>query len=188
MIGKHAFCPTSGASLSREAHYDEHGRPMRAPTGDECRHIAACETPLTTGSRRSSKRALTTYFRRCHQRHAEASDELYRRAAFAIHQLKRTATDHDGRDVVVWYALSERLAHEGFDVAWMSAHVEPRCPTCGGRLSYEMGPNGPLAWCGTRCSDEKRDRLETIRDTVVSLYERTFHEDASLTADDLTLL
>lgn len=188
MIGKHAFCPTSGASLSREAHYDEHGRPLRAPETTDRTPVSAGEAPLTSGSRHSSKRALTTYFRRSHRRHAEPDGKLYRRAAFAVDRLKRTAADHDGRDEVVWYALGERLARDGFDAEWMSAHVEPRCPDCGGRLAYESGPNGPVARCGTNCTGEKRDRLEAIRETVVSLFERTFPEDPSPDVDDLTLL
>ncbi|MFC6767335.1 hypothetical protein ACFQE6_20815, partial [Natrinema soli] len=81
MIGEHAFCPTSGASLSRDVHYDERGRPERVPQSDGLSPKASLEAPLTTGEPRSSRRALATHFRRCHRRHAEPSDELYCRGA-----------------------------------------------------------------------------------------------------------
>lgn len=188
MIGEHAFCPTSGAALSRERHYDERGRPQRTPESDDLSPRASLEAPLTTGRRRSSKRALSTYFRRCHRRHAPEDDELYGRAALAVARLKRAAGGRDGRDVIVWYALGERLAREGFDVEWMAAHAEPRCPECGGRLAYEEGPDGPVARCGTSCTDDRRDHLGTIRRTVATLYERTFPDDVAPAHDDLALL
>ncbi|MCU4741678.1 hypothetical protein OB955_17240 [Halobacteria archaeon AArc-m2/3/4] len=211
MIGEHAFCPTSGASLSREIHYDEHGRPERAPRSEDLTPKDALEAPLTTGERRSSKRALSTYFQRCHRRHvgsarnepedggersidendveAEDDDEsdLYRHAALALTRLKRTATGRQERDVIVWYALRERLARDGFDVAWMTAHVEPRCPDCGSQLVYVTGPDRPLGRCPTSCTGDRRDRLRTIRTTVVALFERTYPE-TTLETDALTLL
>ncbi|WP_276253954.1 hypothetical protein [Halomontanus rarus] len=215
MIGEHAFCPTSGASLSQEIHYDEHGRSERAPRSDELTPTDALETPLTTGERRSSKRALSTYFQRCHRRHAEsprdelvdgderAVDEtatedeidsededrpdLYRHATLALTRLKRAATGRQERDVIVWYALRERLARDGFDVAWMTAHVEPRCPDCGSQLVYVSGPNRPIGRCPTSCTGDRHDRLRAIRTTVTALFERTY-SDATLEADALTLL
>lgn len=209
MIGEHAFCPTSGASLSREIHYDEHGRPERAPRSDDLTPTDALEAPLTTGERRSSKRALSTYFQRCHRRHVDSprdeledgdertidvtatededEPELYRHAALALTRLKRTATGRQERDVIVWYALRERLARDGFDVAWMTAHVEPRCPDCGSQLTYVTGPDRPIGRCPTSCTDDRRDRLRTIRATVVALFERTY-PDATLETDELTLL
>lgn len=188
MIGEHAFCPTSGASLSREAHYDERNRPERVPESDELSPNAALEAPLTTGRRRSSRRALATYFRRCHRRHADADDELYCRAAFVLARLKRVATGRQERDVILWYALGERLARDGFDVDWMSAHAEPRCPECSGRLTYVDGPDGPIGRCGGSCRGTCDDRLATIRDTVCTLFARTFPDDPTPESNALALL
>ncbi|MGQ3411981.1 hypothetical protein ACT4ML_06925 [Natrinema sp. LN54] len=188
MIGEHAFCPTSGASLSREVHYDERGRPERVPQSDDLSPNASLDAPLTTGERRSSRRALATHFRRCHRRHADADDELYCRAALSLARLKRAAAGRQGRDVIVWYALAERLARDGFDVDWMSAHAEPRCPDCSGRLTYVEGPDGPIGRCGGSCHGTRADRLETIRDTVCSLFARTFPDDPTPDTDALTLL
>lgn len=188
MIGEHAFCPTNGAELSREDHYDERGRPERVPQSDDLSPDAALEAPLTTGKRRSSKRALATYFQRCHQRHTEPDDDLYRRALLIITRLKRTAMGREARDVIIWYALSERLAREGVDIDWMASHVEPRCPECGGRLKYVSGPNGPIGRCGTSCIDAPTDQLYVIRTTVCSLLDRTFATDTPSDTDALTLL
>lgn len=187
MIGEHAFCPTSGASLSREVHYDDRGRPERVPQSDDLSPNAALEGPLTTGERRSSKRALATYFRRCHRRHADRDDDLYRRAAVALARLKRAASGREERDDVVWFALAERLAREGFDVDWMTAHADPRCPACNGRLTYVEGPDGPIGRCGS-CRDARDDRLEAVRDLVRSLFARTFPDDSIPATDALVVL
>lgn len=188
MIGKYAFCPTSGASLSREVHYDERGRPERVPQDDDLSPNATLDAPLTTGKRRSSRRALVTHFRRCHRRHDDPDDDLSRRAALAIGRLKRAASGRQERDVVVWYALAERLARDGFDVDWMGAHAEPRCPSCSGRLTYVVGPDGPIGRCGGSCDDTGEDRLETIRETVCSLFAQTFPDDPAPATDALELL
>lgn len=189
MIGEHAFCPSSGASLSQEIHHDEQGRPERAPESDDISPEASLEEPLTTGERRSSKRALSAYFRRCHRRHAEGDgDELHARAALAITRLKRAASDREQLDIVVWYALAEHLKREGFDVDWMAGHAEPRCPNCGGRLAYERRSNGVVGRCGTSCTGDRRDRLRTIRELVVALTERTFSGEPAPDADDLSLV
>ncbi|WP_222919789.1 hypothetical protein [Natrinema sp. SYSU A 869] len=188
MIGEHAFCPTSGASLSREVHYDERGRPERVPQSDDLSPNASLDAPLTMGKRRSSRRALTTYFRRCHRRHADANDDLYCHAALLLARLKRAATGCQERDVIVWYALGERLARDGFSVTWMTSHAEPRCPECGGRLTYVAGPDGPIGHCGGSCHGTRDDRLTTIRETVCSLFARTFPDDPTPDSDALTLL
>lgn len=188
MIGEHAFCPTNGAELSQEIHYDESGCPERVPQSDDLSPDAALEAPLTRGKHRSSKRALSTYFQRCHRRHAEPNEDLYRRATLMITRLKRAAVEREGRDVIVWYALADRLADEGFDVNWMNSHVEPRCPECGGRLKYVSGPNGPIGRCGTSCIDAPTDQLYVIRTTVCSLLDRTFATDTPSDTDALTLL
>ncbi len=188
MIGKHAFCPTSGASLSREVHYDERGRPERVPQSDDLSPNAALEEPLTTGKRRSSRRALATYFRRCHRRHGDANDDLYCRAALVLRRLKRVATGDQERDHILWYALGDRLARDGFDVDWMSIHAEPRCPDCGGRLTYVDGPDGPIGRCGGSCTGTRDDRLVTIRETVCTLLARAFPDEPTLDTDALALL
>ncbi|WP_247730210.1 hypothetical protein [Halovivax limisalsi] len=188
MIGEHAFCPHSGASLSREAHYDARGRPERAPQPADRATSAALDAPLTTGAVRSSKRALTAYFRRCHGRHGEPDEALYRRGALALGRLKEAASGRDARDEIVWYALGERLARSDFDVEWMAAHAEPRCPGCNGRLAYVEGPNGPIGRCGGSCRPADGDRLETVRTLVRSLFERTFPDVAPPDTDDLALL
>lgn len=180
MIGNHAFCPTSGASLSRETHYDEQGVPERAPMTDD-------PAPLTTGQTRSSQRALVRYFRRCHGCHAEPDKELYRRASLALARLKRTANTQEGRDEIIWYALGERLADEGFEIAWMSGYAEPRCPDCGGRLAFDRGPNGLIARCGISCGGGG-DRMRKIRKLVVSLSECAFPDESAPTADELLML
>lgn len=188
MIGEHAFCPTSGASLSRDVHYDERGRPERVPQSDDLAPNASLEAPLTTGNRRSSRRALATHFRRCHRRHDEPNNELYCRGALALARLKRTATGRQEYDVIVWYALGERLARDGFDVNWMAAHAEPRCPECHGRLTYVPGVDGLLGRCGGSCRGTREDRLDTIRETVRSLFARTFPDDPTPDTDALELL
>ncbi|MFC4990390.1 hypothetical protein [Saliphagus infecundisoli] len=180
MIGDHAFCPTSGASLSEESHYDERGVPQRAPATDD-------PVPLTTGGTRSSRRALLRYFRRCHRRHADPDGKLYGRASLALARLKRTANAREGRDEIVWYALGERLARHGFEVAWMHAHAEPRCPDCGGRLAFERGPSGLVARCGLSCA-HGGDRLDEIRGLVASLHERAFPDEPTPPTDDLHVL
>ncbi|WP_246999103.1 hypothetical protein [Halosolutus gelatinilyticus] len=188
MIGEHAFCPTSGASLSREIHYDDCGRPERVPQSDDLAPNATLDAPLTTGKRRSSRRALLTYFRRCHRRHADADDDLYRRVATALGRLKRTASGREERDIIVWFALGERLTCDGFDVSWMTAHVEPRCPDCGSRLAYVDGPDGLVGRCGSSCRDRRDDRLDEIRTAVRSLFARTYPNDVPPETDALALL
>lgn len=108
MIGYHAFCPSSGASLPREIRYDDRGVPKRAPAADDA------EIPLTTGRSWSLTTALTRYFRHCHSRHAERNEALYGRASLALTRLKHTTNGRGGRDEIVWYALGERLARTLF--------------------------------------------------------------------------
>lgn len=188
MIGEHAFCPSSGAPLSREAHHDARGRPKRAPQADDRTPNDALDAPLTTGAPRSSKRALLAYLRRCHRRHADANDELYRCGALALDRLKESAAGREARDEIVWFALGERLARAGFDVAWMAAHVEPRCPGCNGRLAYVEGPDGPTGRCGGSCDGTRTDRLDEIRAIVRSLFVRTFPDASTPEANDFALL
>lgn len=188
MLGEFAFCPKTGAPLSREKHYDETGRPRRAPVPDE--HAGQIvEAELTNGAVRSSLRALTTHFRRCHQHRHDADRALYREAALALTRLKQTATGSEERDVCVWYALCEHLAREGHDADWMHAHVEPRCPACHGPLTYERLGANVSAHCATNCTGDDPDRLAELRETVATLYERTFSpEDDVLSASDLVVL
>ncbi|WP_433630480.1 hypothetical protein [Halomicrococcus sp. NG-SE-24] len=191
MKGRHAFCPKSGAQLSDEVHYDETGRALRHGVGDD--HAAKTQPngELTNGALRSSKVAIFNYFRRCHQRHRDADSSLYPKAAIALSRLKRAASGDVAWDMYVWLALGERLDQRGFDVHWMNAHVELRCPRCGGRLKFEeVADDGVVATCGTDCTNDDGDHLDEIRQTVVDLYEGAFGTDARDVpmTDELTLL
>ncbi|GAA0200078.1 hypothetical protein GCM10009000_012670 [Halobacterium noricense] len=134
---------------------------------------------------------MFNYFRRCHGSRGETDSKLYSKVALALNRLKRTTNGHDEWDMYVWFALAERLDWFGFDVRWMNDHIEPRCPQCAGRLKYERLESGRLiALCGTNCTNDRRDRLAEIRETVLSLYVRTYAIDSSEapSADDLVLL
>ena len=175
MIGEDAFCPKTGASLSDERYYDETGRPKRVVTADERSLAAQAAGEFTTGAVRSSKAALFNRFRDCHDRHRPADDRLYRKAALALARLKRVGEGAESWDVHVWYALRRRLATAGYDVDWMHAHVEPRCPRCHGRLRYEQYETGITARCVSGC-DDGADQLPAIRETVATLYGRAFDD------------
>ncbi|WP_435077469.1 hypothetical protein [Halococcus sp. AFM35] len=184
MIEEDAFCPKTGAPLSEQTEYDGQGYPRHVALPDE--FIAESEPlgELTNGAVTSSKAALFNHFRRCHQRHTEANDRLYRKAALELRRLKRAAEGRANWDVHVWYALQRRLDGKGFDVEWMHAHAELRCPHCHGRLKYELYDNGDVyALCGTNCTGDKADQLETIRETIAALYSRSFAD--SVDADAL---
>ena len=191
MKGHNAFCPKSGAQLSEEVHYDENGRALRHGVDDDHTARTRPEGELTNGALRSSKVAIFNYFRRCHQRHQDIDSSLYSKVAVALSRLKRTASNDAAWDMYVWLALGERLARRGFDVHWMNAHVELRCPRCGGRLKFEESAcDDVVAACGTDCANDGGDRLAEIRETVVDLYEGAFAGDArdAPTTDDLTLV
>lgn len=176
MIGKDAFCPKTGASLSDQQYYDEEGQPQRVVAADK--HSLASQTAgeLTNGAVRSSKTALFNRFRDCHQRHYSANDGLYRKAALALSRLKRVADGSTSWDIYVWYALQRRLTEVGYNVEWMHAYVEPRCPHCHGPLQYrEYETGGAVARCATGC-DSRTDQLPEIRETIGRLYSRTFDE------------
>lgn len=178
MIGTDAFCPESGAPLSEEHHHDETGRPLRAALADEYVPEDALDGRLTAGAVRSSRTALYRHFRRCHDRHRDPDDELFRAAALALRRLKRAASDRDAWDVHVWFALRRRLEADGYEVAWMGAHAEPRCPDCHGRLRYRRVGDRVTARCGTRCAGG-RDRLPEIRERVADIYAAAFDERPS---------
>ncbi|WP_049903413.1 hypothetical protein [Halococcus agarilyticus] len=181
MIGEDAFCPKTGAPLTEEQQYDDAGRPRRVVTADEESLAADAAGELTTGAVRSSKAALFNRFRRCHERHHETDDALYRKAALALARLKRTAEDTESWDVHVWYALRKRLAAAGHDVEWMHAHVEPRCPHCHSRLRYEAYADTVTARCVAGCGG-RPDQLTAIRETIAALYTRAF--DTSIDPDE----
>ena len=66
----------------------------------------------------------------------------------------------------------------GYDVEWMHAHAEPRCPDCHGQLRYERYDSGTVvAQCVAGC-DAKTDRLPEIRETIADLYSHAFDEAA----------
>lgn len=181
MIGNDAFCPETGAPLSSERHYDEHGRAWRAVEPDE-RAPESADGRLTNGAVRSRTTALLTHFRRCHQRHHEPDAELYRSASLALARLKQAATGRQAWDVHVWYALERRLATGGHPTAWMGVHAAPRCPRCHGRLWYREVADDVVARCGSHPTDGF-DPLAEIRDTVAGLYATAFPEDRSQPPD-----
>ena len=191
MKGRNAFCPKSGAQLSEEVHYDETGRALRHGIKDDQTTKTQPTGELTNGALRSSKVAIFNYFRRCHQRHHDADSPLYSKTAIALSRLKRTASGHEAWDMYIWLALGERLDQRGFDVEWMNAHIELRCPHCNGQLKFsEPTCNGVSATCGTNCTGDDNDCLVEIRETVINLYEKAFGTDTqdTLTPDELTLL
>jgi hypothetical protein len=184
MIGNDAFCPKTGAPLSEENCYDDQGNSQRAALPNELTAESHLSGELTNGAVRSSKSALFNRFRRCHQRQSEANSALYRKAALALSRLKRAADGRQGWDIYLWYALQRRLSDKSFEVDWMHAHVEPRCPHCHGQLTYELYDNGDVrAECGTRCTDSRIDKLAEIREMVADLYSQAFGEVIS--PDDL---
>lgn len=182
MIGNDAFCPKTGAPLSNEECYDDRGGSSRIALPGEFTTQSDLPGELTNGAVRSSKAALFNRFRRCHKRHYQDNPTLYRKAALGLHRLKRTAGgQHD--DIYVWYALQQWLQRATFDVEWMHAHVEPRCPDCHGPLAYEQYDTGDIhAECGTRCTGPGMDRLHEIRETIADLYFHAF--EVSLQPED----
>ncbi len=183
MIGNDSFCPKSGAPLSEKQHYDEGGRPRRAvrlegPSGD-----VAMDGELTNGAVRSARTALFNHFKRCHQQHDDADDDLYQRASLALCRLKRTATGTQEWDVYVWYVLEKRLRRIGFETEWMHTHATLRCPYCHGRLGYREVADGVVARCGTNCTDDSADRLGEIRRLLADLYATAFPNDEPSEAD-----
>lgn len=183
MIGDDAFCPKTGAPLSEETHYDEENRRRHVVLPDENSLASQSVGELTHGALRSSKAALFNRFRRCHRRHHEVDDALYRKAALALSRLKRTATGCEQEDIYVWYALQRRLTVAGYETEWMDVHVEPHCPHCHGRLKYEPYDTGDVyATCGTDCTESRANHLPELRETIADLYARAF--DDPVTADD----
>jgi hypothetical protein len=175
MIGTIAFCPKTGAQLSEERYYDEHGRALRVPIEDAFVAGDNLDGELTTGAVRSSQRALLVHFRRTHQFHRPENADLYRNVALWLRQLKQTASDPQTPDMVVWLALSARVRREGYDAEWMLSHVALRCPRCHGRLTYEqLGPDALSASCGTNCTDDNANRLTEIENLAADLYAQTF--------------
>lgn len=192
MRDEHAFCPKSGAPLSERPHYDGRGRPWHVPEPERPdaplgagERIESAE--LTNGEFRSSRLALTTYFRRCQRRHGGSDDRLCREAGSALRRLKRATTRETEWDLVVWYALGERLTRDGHDVAWMHAHTKPRCLDCGGRLKYHAVAERIVAVCATNCSGDRRDQLAALRSRVATLYTDAYPE-TPLDENELELL
>lgn len=178
MKGEYAFCPRSGAPLSEKRHYDEWGRARRVPVRDDFPTKTVPEGELTNGALRSARVALFNYFRRSYRRHHETDDEqLFMTTAVALVRLKRAAKEATEWDMVVWYALGERLAVEGYDVVWMSAHVEPRCPGCAGPLKYLPVGSGLVGRCATNCDGDNADQLTEVRELVRALYADAFDAD-----------
>ncbi|MFC7142005.1 hypothetical protein ACFQMA_19485 [Halosimplex aquaticum] len=175
MIGIDSFCPKSGAALTRDRHYDERGRSKRAVTATDGSSATGTVGELTNGAVRSAQTALLAYFRRCHARHAEPADDLYRRASLALRRLKSSADGRQEWDVHVWLALNRRLDATGYDVDWMHCHTAIRCPGCHGRLRFRTTDSGTVvARCGVDCDGQTGDALVEIRETLASLYADAF--------------
>lgn len=183
MLGTDAFCPKSGAPLSDKKHYDDQGHGKRAVLSDEHLGETLSVGELTNGAVRSTKTALFNYFRRCHQRHHEPDNTLYRKASLVFTRLKRAATGKQEYDVHLWYAARERLRRAGHETSWMRAHAVLRCPHCHGRLKYEEFVGDDLiAHCGTNCTNDHADQLTEIRELLADLYTQAF-PDASDSVD-----
>lgn len=175
MIGTNAFCPKTGAPLSDNKHYDDQGHGRRAVLFDDGVEATSSVSELTNGAIRSTKVAVFNHFRRCHQRHHEPDDALYRKASLAFTRLKRVANGKQGWDIHLWYAAKVRLQKAGYDTAWMHAHTTPRCPHCHGRLKYRDCIDGQLiARCGTTCTNTTTDQLTEIRELLADLYAQAF--------------
>lgn len=184
MHGAHAFCPESGSTLSEETIVLENGREVRYPTGDNAYGDEAWA--LTTGARCSSRMALMSRFRECHERtwgtrwvDEEATEARYRRVALAIRQLKRE--NADVRDEWIWFALAERLHRLGDPVDWMYDFADLCCPACEGPLQWLEAPRGTLPVCVNRCPGTKWHGGDNyvhhrIRDRIATVYNRTFDD------------
>lgn len=178
MKGDHAFCPKTGAELSRTIHYDDDGRPWRAAVADEHTLRRKIEGELTAGAIRSSASAVLAHFRRCYERRGGPGEDPYGAAGVALRRLKRTARGTEQWDAHVWYALRCRLEDRGYDVDWMDAHADPRCPSCGSHLVYREVDGGDVrGLCPTNCTGDGRNRLPEIRRTIATLYRRAFGEE-----------
>ena len=179
MKGQTAFCPKTGAELSKERYYADSNIPFRIPereSVDEAFWDEDAEGLLTLGEAKSANTAILSYFERCHQKVREHDEELYRRAWSAIRQLKLKTS---AWDVWIWYALAERLDRLGFDTSWMLQYAEPRCPRCSSRLRYEEPPTGYANMiCGSSCGNEtSSDRTVEIYDRIKDVYNATFTDD-----------
>lgn len=131
--------------------------------------------PGRTGTVCSSRRALLAYFRRTHQCHREPDDALYRTVALRLRELKRAASGPGSSDMVVWFALYDRLRDEGVDADWLLGHVELRCPRCHGRLKYHQVDAETIhAECATNCTDDHAERLGEIERLAADLVHEAF--------------
>ncbi len=178
MIGTTAFCPKTGAQLSEQRHYDERGRPLRAPVPDAFVDETELDGELTTGAIRSSRKALLVHFRRTHQFYRPENAELYRNVALWLRRLKQAANGQQSPDMIVWLALTARVRQEQYEAEWMVGHVPLRCPRCHGRLAYDQFDSNTLyAQCATNCSVDHADRLSEIEDLASDLYEQAFDHE-----------
>lgn len=184
MKGQHAFCPESGASLSRERDYatpDPDGvvRPGYAEAHSTSSDVDAGGGLVTNGERVSSTRGLIGRFRHCYAEHVDGDPDarVERAAATALRKLK-SARDRAEWDIWVWTALQERLERAGVDADWMTEHVELRCPSCAGPLAWERAPRGDrLPRCAQDCDDRGIYRHTEIADRVRALYTQAFETE-----------
>lgn len=183
MHGTHAFCPESGGSLSEDTVVTEDGQELRYSTGDNA--YGDDSYILTTGSRCSSKIALMSRFRECHERHfgtrwidEDRVAQLYRRVATHLRKLKAECNGETStRDEWIWFALAERLGREGEPADWMHAHADQVCPNCGGQLQWYDALRGSLPKCVNDCYGDGRFVGGEICERVATVYNRAFGDD-----------
>jgi len=185
MIQEQAFDPATGAPLSEERHYPDHGVPCRQPEFDAT--VAKFwstgrEGALTNGELVSSLQGLLGYFRRVQRELRAPNPELDRAAATALRRLK-SATDQRGDprrnaiDSIVWYALAERLARQDFWTAWMLDAAIPRCPHCHSRLKFRGGIDNLEGVCAS--SPSRHGSVDdAIHEAIAAVYDAAFVDDA----------
>lgn len=182
MYGTHAFCPESGANLSSDSIVVDNGSELRYPENDQA--YGEDSYLLTTGETCSSKIALMSRFRECHERHFgtrwtddERTAELYRQVASHLRKLKSDGeSDSPTRDEWIWFALAERLDRDDYPTDWMHAHADQVCPQCGGQLQWLEAPRGILPKCANNCGGENQFVQHNIRSRVATVYNCAFNE------------
>lgn len=176
MKGATAFSPTTGAPLSREKHHPG------AVTETPLREAEDGTGELTLGGKRSSRVALQQYWGRAYRKShlGDAAPESEAMAAgTAIWRLKRT--ESNPTDHVIWLALTEYLAREGYWSTWMFNHSEPACPRCGSVCRVKPNLTGiDNVVCGSHCgAGTDNERSIEIVDRVLELYNAAFDERVS---------
>lgn len=103
-------------------------------------------------------------------------------AANALRYLKTGDANTYTPDSYVWYTLAERIHRKrGVYTGWMIHHTVPLCPIggCHSECKFRRGVWFNEAVCARYPSEHGRVDNE-IRETVVSLYNRSFAESESI--------